>query len=68
MSLLQTLIVLMLIAALIQVDAQRLFDVLLARNEELNSLRNERAFHPVNGVLKRNSLLDNLYNIGYMPY
>ncbi|KAF1758410.1 hypothetical protein GCK72_014868 [Caenorhabditis remanei] len=53
------------------VDAQRFIDVMMARNEELNGLLSKSRRYAANGnspMLKRNSLLDNLYNIGYFQY
>ncbi|CAD31661.1 Neuropeptide-Like Protein [Caenorhabditis elegans] len=52
------------------IDAQRFIDVMMVRNEELNGLRGNRRFASTNGnsPMKRNSLLDNLYNIGYFQY
>ncbi|EGT59920.1 hypothetical protein CAEBREN_03082 [Caenorhabditis brenneri] len=53
------------------VDAQRFIDVMMARNEELNGLLSNSRRYAANGnspMLKRNSLLDNLYNIGYFQY
>ncbi|CAI2351158.1 unnamed protein product [Caenorhabditis sp. 36 PRJEB53466] len=52
------------------VDSQRFVDVMMARNEELNGLLgNSRRYGNTNApILKRNSLLDNLYNIGYYHY
>uniref|UniRef100_A0A1I7UNB8 Neuropeptide-Like Protein n=1 Tax=Caenorhabditis tropicalis TaxID=1561998 RepID=A0A1I7UNB8_9PELO len=53
------------------IDAQRFIDVMMARNEELNGLLSNSRRYAANGnspMLKRNSLLDNLYNIGYFQY
>ncbi|EFO87526.1 hypothetical protein CRE_15199 [Caenorhabditis remanei] len=53
------------------VDAQRFIDVMMARNEELNGLLSNNRRYAASGnspMLKRNSLLDNLYNIGYFQY
>uniref|UniRef100_A0A8R1E6F1 Uncharacterized protein n=2 Tax=Caenorhabditis japonica TaxID=281687 RepID=A0A8R1E6F1_CAEJA len=62
--------VLILLMTVSVVNSQRFIDVMMARNEELNGLLgNSRRFANTNSQMgKRNSLLDNLYNIGYLPY